>query len=169
MGGPWTEEKLDAFQKYVDAYLKIMHSTRAKHNGWPYEIIYFDGFAGSGQRILKESVDKNKKLQFEDYLTEETQVYEGSAERVLKLDKKFDKYYFIDIDEGAINTLKERLSEKGLINDKCYFHCGDVNKYIKLLVSNLDKNKVALILLDPFGMQVDWKSIEIMKGKRIDL
>lgn len=47
-GGSWTEQKLDAFEAYVDAYLKIMYSTRKKCNGWPQEIIYFDGFAGSG-------------------------------------------------------------------------------------------------------------------------
>ena len=31
-GGQWTEEKLDTFAKYVNAYLKIMNSHRDKYN-----------------------------------------------------------------------------------------------------------------------------------------
>ena len=47
-GGPWTEKKLTAFSKYVKAYLTIMN----KYSFW--ETIYFDGFAGSGERRLKK-------------------------------------------------------------------------------------------------------------------
>jgi hypothetical protein len=32
-----------------------------------------------------------------------------------------------------------------------------------------DNSLAALVLLDPFGMQVDWKSIELLKGTRTDL
>lgn len=46
-GGRWTEEKLDAFEKYVNAYLTIMNSYREKYD---WKLIYFDGFAGSGTR-----------------------------------------------------------------------------------------------------------------------
>ncbi len=44
-GGRWTEEKLDAFEKYVNAYLTIMNSYKEKYD---WKLIYFDGFAGSG-------------------------------------------------------------------------------------------------------------------------
>lgn len=47
-GSTWTEEKLVTFQKYVETYLKVVHGAREKYSGWPKEIIYFDGFAGSG-------------------------------------------------------------------------------------------------------------------------
>jgi three-Cys-motif partner protein len=33
----------------------------------------------------------------------------------------------------------------------------------------LDNSKVALILLDPFGMQLNWESIEKLKNKRVDV
>ena len=32
-----------------------------------------------------------------------------------------------------------------------------------------DKKLASLVLLDPFGMQVDWSSIEMLKGTRTDL
>ena len=50
-GGQWTEDKLDAFEKYVNAYLTIMNAFRDKHN---WKLIYFDGFAGSGSRNEKK-------------------------------------------------------------------------------------------------------------------
>ena len=47
-GGKWTETKLDAFEKYVRAYLSIM-------SRFPYwKIVYFDGFAGSGERKIEK-------------------------------------------------------------------------------------------------------------------
>ena len=52
-GGKWTEEKLDAFEKYVKAYLTIMNAYRDA-NGW--KLLYFDGFAGSGTRNQEEEV-----------------------------------------------------------------------------------------------------------------
>ena len=33
----------------------------------------------------------------------------------------------------------------------------------------LDNSKVALILLDPFGMQLNWESIEKLKNKKVDI
>ena len=50
-GGPWTEEKLEAFEAYVKAYLTIMNPRRDK-NHWT--LIYFDGFAGNGTRTDAE-------------------------------------------------------------------------------------------------------------------
>lgn len=46
-GGRWTEEKLDAFEKYVRAYLTIMNKQRDKYH---WKLMYFDAFAGSGSR-----------------------------------------------------------------------------------------------------------------------
>ena len=42
-GGSWTEQKLNAFIKYVEAYLTILQ----KYN---WQTVYFDGFAGYGKR-----------------------------------------------------------------------------------------------------------------------
>ena len=38
-GGPWTEKKLNAFSKYVNAYLTILKA----YPHW--QTIYFDGFS----------------------------------------------------------------------------------------------------------------------------
>jgi three-Cys-motif partner protein len=170
-GGKWTEQKLDTFEKYVNAYLAIMNKRRDDNN---WKLIYFDGFAGSGTR------------EFEDYEKDETvfaslnidekdlEGYKGAAQRVLSIEKRgFDYYYFIDSDKKANDNLKNKLENLDISKDKkMVFRVGDANDEIKKL-SNLirnDSNFKVLILLDPFGMQITWNSIEQFAGlKGIDL
>ncbi|MFA7421654.1 MAG: three-Cys-motif partner protein TcmP [Melioribacteraceae bacterium] len=166
-GGNWTEIKLETFEKYVNAYLTIMNMQKLRYEGWP-TTIYFDGFAGSGSRCLTATNEENNL--FADYLIkEELEVYKGSAERVLGLAKKFDYYYFVENVESSINSLEKMLREKEIANDKCYFLKDDVNNQLKELSNFIDDKKAALVLLDPFGMQIDWTSIELLKDKRVDL
>lgn len=163
-GGNWTELKLKAFEEYVKSYLDIMKKQQEKRK-WPSIIIYFDGFAGSGSRDLKDiNTDEELKL-----FTIETEIYKGSAERVLSLDKKFDEYYFVDINKKAIEKLENNLNSKELDLTKCKFINNDVNDELKELSDLLNKEKTALVLLDPFGMQIFWESLERFSGKRVDL
>lgn len=163
-GGPWTEKKLNAFSKYVAAYLTIMKK-------FPYwKTIYFDGFAGSGNRKEKGKSLIYKQLQI---TLQEDHVYKGSAERVLKLknDRQFDFYYFIDTDEESLNKLEGKLkSLPDVPTGKLIFKPGDCNKWIlELSIALKTKQYAALVLLDPFGMQIDWESIASLKDTRSDL
>lgn len=171
-GGKWTEEKLDTFEKYVNAYLTIMNVYRDKSN---WKLIYFDGFAGSGSRESKNKEYESNLLQelFKDdsIAREELDLYKGAAERVLGIKQRgFDYYYFIDKDKESSEKLRELLSIFGNSNKIKYVN-SDANKQVSLLAKAMHKDKslVSLVLLDPFGMQVDWKSIEYLKGTRTDL
>jgi len=167
-GGSWTEQKLQAFEKYVNAYLTIMLNQRRKFNGWPQTIIYIDGFAGCGDRFFTKDQDT---LSFSELNIDESEikVYKGSAERVVKLDKKFDEYYFIDTDENALNKLKTKIEPHFDEKSKYVFWQKDINAALIEFSNYLDNSKVALILLDPFGMQLNWESIEKLKNKRVDV
>jgi three-Cys-motif partner protein len=160
-GGPWTEKKLQAFSKYVSAYLNIMKN-------FPYwETIYFDGFAGSGTKDKEIKTDLYIQLQITE---EEEKTYKGAAERVLTLqdDLAFDFYYFIDKKEESLLKLKDKL--KGFEGKKIEYRSGDANKWIRELAKALKtKEYAALVFLDPFGMQIDWSSIEELKGTRSDV
>ncbi|MGK9475366.1 three-Cys-motif partner protein TcmP [Melioribacter sp. OK-6-Me] len=165
-GGNWTEKKLEAFENYVSAYLTIMNAQKRKYNGWPITI-YFDGFAGSGERI---SMSEEQRQLFSEYLVkEDLAVYKGSAERVLSISQKFDYYYLVDNDLRAIEKLKNKLSFLNLILNNCYFIPDDVNNQLIKLSEILNQTSAALVLLDPFGMQINWSSIEKLKDKRVDL
>lgn len=171
-GGKWTEEKLDAFEKYVNAYLTIMNASRDKYNR---KLIYFDGFAGSGSRNEKKKEKDSALLQdfFKDSILqkEELNLYKGAAERVLSIPQRgFNYYYFVDKDPESSLKLHELLSrfenEKTII-----YRNSDANRQIELLAEAMQKDKgfASLVLLDPFGMQVNWSSIEMLKGTRTDL
>lgn len=164
-GGSWTERKLAAFEKYVKAYLTIM----AKHNYW--KTIYYDGFAGSGERRPKEDRELMDQLSI---VEEEEFVYRGAAERLLRLPDKwrFDWYYFIDRDEAASRTLQQRLTfVQDDLRERLVFRPGDSNEQLLKLAAKLkdDKSFASLVFLDPFGMQVRWESIAALEGTRTDI
>jgi three-Cys-motif partner protein len=170
-GGQWTEQKLDAFEKYVKAYLKIMNNNRDKYR---WELIYFDAFAGSGSREyeLNEQKDEHMAPLFE--ITEEEEaVYRGAAERVVNIDLRgFDCYYFIESDETSKVELEERLKPSGVEKKlDLRFRSGDTNDYLSKLAETMKSNAkyCSLTMIDPFGMQVNWKSIEQLKGTKTDL
>jgi len=167
-GGSWTEQKLDAFEKYVNAYLTIMNKHRDK-NGW--KLIYFDAFAGSGKRALPNKEEQTSTLF--DITPEEENIYQGAAERVTRIKQRgFDYYYFIENDNVSRNELENLLSSvKNEKNLDLHFCDGDANEYIYNLADMMKKNKkfCSLTLLDPFGMQVNWDSIMQLKDTRTDL
>ena len=171
-GGAWTEEKLNAFEKYVNAYLTIMNKDRGQYD---WKLIYFDGFAGSGSRNEDTTSEDNQlmiDLIDEHQITaEELTPYKGAAERVLNIAQDgFDFYYFIDKDAASSAQLQEKL--KPYQKDKrLEFRHTDANTEISKLADAMRKNSKlkALVLLDPFGMQVDWSSIEKLKGTSTDL
>lgn len=164
-GGSWTERKLAAFEKYVKAYLTIM----AKNPYW--KTIYFDGFAGSGERSMKENLELMRQLAV---LEEEEQVYQGAAERLLRLPEKwrFQWYYFIDKKKAASDALKVKLDfVDAELAKKLAFRSGDANAQLHGLATLMqkDKNFASLVFLDPFGMQVSWDAIAELKGTRTDI
>lgn len=167
-GGNWTKQKLDAFEKYVRAYLKIMNKQKEKYNGWP-TTIYFDGFAGSGINLPKEDNLKSDPLNGLELEKEASQYYVGAAERVVSMDLSFDEYYFVDYNKKAIESLKKKLSPSQKGNRVYKYIVKDVNEGINKLSLHLDSKKSALVFLDPFGMDIQWNTISLLKGKRVDL
>lgn len=175
-GGSWTKEKLDTFEEYVrNVYLKIMNHQRDKYN---WKLIYLDAFAGSG------SQSKGKTLEIKDALVsifpkellpdEETDVYQGAAERVVKIEESgtrgFDYYYFVDKDKDSLDKLEEKLSIYNPNGRKIYKN-EDANTAITEMANAMSMNYhfKSLTLLDPFGMQIDWKTIECLQGLSVDL
>lgn len=179
-GGNWTERKLDCFASYVRAYLTIMNKYRDKYK---WKLIYFDGFAGCGGRKPEqlpadEPYDSLNLFEEVDVDQRELEVYQGAAERVVRLEqefvdkggKGFDFYYFIDKFEVNCTRLELKLSQ---IQTQGYkvFRPGDANVVARQLAEALkrDSHLKSLCFLDPFGMTIEWKTIEALAGKSIDL
>ncbi|MEX6687176.1 three-Cys-motif partner protein TcmP [Danxiaibacter flavus] len=165
-GGTWTHKKLQAFSKYVWAYLAIMK----KYNYW--QTIYFDGFAGSGTRNKETKTELYKQLSLTE---DEENLYKGAAELILNtsIEHQFDFYYFIDLNESSLEKLKATLQKLDAAkNKKLVFKPGDSNQWIKELATVMKTHPskyASLILLDPFGMQINWESIAALKDTRSDV
>ncbi len=181
-GGDWTIEKLDALEQYVRAYLTIMKRYAPKY-GW--QLFYFDAFAGSGttgKETQQPSVSASTSI-FLDELAdtdwagmEKEETYKGAAERVVGLDIDgfgFDYYYFVDKDTKSLTKLETMLKGQfPLRSQKMVFKTGDANKKVLELVEYAKTHPKcsALVLLDPFGMQLDWLTIEALQAiKHLDL
>ena len=133
------------------------------------------------KNIVVETAELVKKEKNSDLLQElfkdlsldeeELETYKGAAERVLSISQRgFDYYYFVDKDKESSLKLHELLAP--FENDKTLvYRNSDANKQVEMLAQAMhnDKCLTALVLLDPFGMQVDWRSIELLRGTRTDL
>lgn len=151
-GGSWTEKKIEMVVGYAKAYLIIM-------NRYPkFKTLYFDGFAGSGDIYKDDKVDID--------------VLKGTAIRILEIGdpKPFDMYYFVEKDEGNKEMLEQAIGEK-FSDKKPHIVCEDCNNKLKSMAEFLKRNPnyKVLAFIDPYGMSLDWSSIEILKGYGIDM
>jgi len=165
-GGNWTNTKLEVLKKYLSAYACILKNT-------PFKFAYIDAFAGTGY-VKDKSKDKNKnkeKSLLIEYEQEAQEYFKGSAKIALESEPKFDKYIFIELDNKKVKQLQEVIeSEHQDLKERIIIENNDANKVIQDLCSKNWKNNRAVLFLDPFGMEVEWKTIDaIAKTKAIDL
>lgn len=153
-GGDWTKIKIEILVEYAKAYLSIMKNRKY------YQLLYFDGFAGSGFII------KNRKVDVE--------VTVGAARRIIEINepRPFDSYYFVEKDPKNFSLLEENTKNK-FPEKTIHTVCEDCNNKIIDLGNYLrdpkNKNVRTLAYVDPCGMQVKWKSIESLKGLPLDM
>ncbi len=166
-GGNWTEQKLECVRKYLHAYTTIMNKQH-------FQYAYIDAFAGTGYRDMENDEDA-EELMFPDLVAPEVvSFHDGSARNALEVEPPFMKYVFIEKNTNRYAELeelkKEFLLKAEFSEDMIECRHEDANEYLKNLCGKNWKNHRALVFLDPYGMQVDWKTIESIAGTQaIDL
>ena len=149
-GSTWTEEKSTIVYEYAKAYLTAMKNQR-------FEMLYFDGFAGSGDVQLKD--DK---------------LIESVALRVMGISepRRFDRYVMVERGRKKAANLRARLNERfpelqdrtWVIEDDCNAQLRNLDEYLKA-----DRFRRVLAFLDPCGMQVDHVAVQALKGLHADV
>lgn len=151
-GGDWTEHKIGMIVGYAKAYLTIMNKYSK------FKTLYFDGFAGSGNIYKEEGND--------------IELIKGTAIRILEIQepKPFDVYYFVEKSEVNKNELQALINAE-FIGKTCHVVNDDCNNRLVSMATFLQKNANFRVLafIDPFGMAVNWSSLESLKGQGIDL
>jgi three-Cys-motif partner protein len=153
-GGDWTEKKIEILVEYAKAYLTIM----SKNRYW--KLLYFDGFAGTGMIYKDNKIDIHVTI--------------GAAKRIVEIDEpiSFDQYYFVEKNPNNAKRLSKNTKE-AFPQKKVSIKEGDCNYELKKLAKYLkaegNKKYRVLAYIDPCGMELEWASIEELKGTKIDI
>jgi three-Cys-motif partner protein len=147
--GYWSEIKLDIVRDYASAYSRILaaQTKPALHH------VYIDAFAGAGVHVSKATGE---------YIP-------GSPINALLVQPRFREYHLIDIDRQKVARLRDLVKERKDV----HIHEGDCNRILlEKVFPNVrwEQYRRALCLLDPYGLQLDWKVIETAgKMRTIDM
>lgn len=140
--GEWSEVKLDIVGKYASAYSRILDKQPfLKH-------YYIDGFCGYGSHVSKVSGVE----------------VPGSPIRALEVEPPFERHYFIDLDGKKTSALQE-VCDRDFPNRDIRIFKGECNPVLMgRILPNMSYRKYerALCLLDPYGLDYEWETVEKM-------
>jgi three-Cys-motif partner protein len=172
-GGDWTTRKLEVLAGYLQSYTTALKDKPTAAN--PFRKAFIDAFAGTGYRDARrdEKAEHPQSLLFPDLAAQEPQeLLDGSARLALQTTPPFDRYIFIERSPERCTHLEALKNEFPDQADRIDIQQGDANERIQALCGKSKdwRSHRAVLFLDPYGMQVEWKTIEaIASTKAIDL
>ena len=144
-GGSWTLQKLNILKGYLNTYTTVMKNQA-------HYLIYIDAFAGSGRLSFKT----NQGLNFQEI----ADFYTGSAQLAVDVkDKPFDHLLLIEKNPSRCIDL-EKIRDSNS-NRKIVVENGEANRVLRN--QRFSNSSRGVIFLDPFGVEVEWKTIEAIK------
>ena len=147
--GPWTAEKLDYLERYIDVFETAMRQQ------WRIRY-YVDLLAGSGKTRVEDSGT----------------VLLGSALLALTTTYPFTGYFFTDLSEDKTATLRQRCAVSPLYQH-VDIRTGDCNTLVDDIVAKIKADNwrsLNLAFLDPEGLELQWETIaKISTVRRMDL
>jgi len=161
-GGTWTAEKLDKVRAGLQTYVTALKNKN-------FRLLYVDAFAGTGYVHAKDVAQSGSLFSaFEDEDVRE--FISGSAANALEVNPPFDEYYFIEKDDSRVSELEILRSAYPHLSGRIFLASGDANDYLQKFCAGDWRFRRAVIFLDPYGMQVGWKTLEaIASTEAIDL
>jgi three-Cys-motif partner protein len=158
-GGRWSLFKLEMLERYFAFYNRALKNK-------PFKRVYIDGFAGSGD--FQYIIDAPKRTLFGDR-DENADVHAGSARRALRATPPFDEIILIEQNKTNVEALEALIAAEGHTNARVEH--GDANDTLRDICRPAAwKKRRGIIFLDPFGMNVDWSTLELIaKTQALDL
>ena len=136
--GYWSEIKLEIVKEYARAYSTIL----AARKNPSLHHIYIDAFAGAGIHLKKAS---------QEFVL-------GSPLNALRVQPPFREYHLIDSKQEKVEQLRRLIGNR----DDVFLYQGDCNKILLEHVFpkiKFEKFRRGLCILDPYGMNLQWKVI----------
>lgn len=164
--GPWAKQKLEALERYLDFYTKVMKRQRWRR-------IYIDAFAGGGRAAVRGNRtpdDTSIGSLLLDEEPEEPQQQEfirGSPRVALDLPNPFNTYVFIDADPERVGALKALgpYSDGRVIHVRQGTAASEIDWVLSHGLSPAKYRGVAF--LDPFGAHLEWRTIQALAATGI--
>jgi len=171
-GGDWTSAKLDVLAKYLSSYTTALKDKPTREQ--PFRKGYVDAFAGTGYRDARredEAGESSQTVLFPDLAEKEPQaLLDGSAQLALKTEPRFERYVFIERNPERCSQLEALKAKFPHLASDIQIRQGDANAEIQALCKKDWRAHRAVLFLDPYGMQVEWKTIEaVAETRAIDL
>ncbi len=163
-GGVWTEIKLKALNDYLGFYQAALKNQN-------FETWYIDAFAGTGDRHAELSQGGI----FEGGPIESVErILDGSARKALKIVPPFSHYWFAEQHQGRARKLEQLTTEWQY---DIQVRRGEANVELQNLFASppwlggsTSARQRAVVFLDPYGMSVDWKTLEVLAAtKKVDV
>lgn len=143
----------------VEKYIRFFN-TALKNK--PFERIYIDAFAGSGAFRYGED---NQSSSLFDRREDAAPIHAGSARRALTVSPPFHQVLFIEKDAGNVAALNDLIGQSGHQSAKVLQ--GNANEILRGFCEKQDwRNRRGVIFLDPFGMNVEWSTLELVASTR---
>jgi three-Cys-motif partner protein len=171
-GGPWTDIKLDALQRYLTFFTTALKNQPTKAR--PFDLWYLDAFAGSGDRVVARKAGGLFEGEATHFVEERL---DGSAKKALEVDPPFQHLVFIEPHRRRHAALAALAAANPDRDIECIRDEG--NTLVRAIcgadhwrapTSKGGRRVRAVLLLDPYGMQVDWTTLQaIRETKAIDL
>ena len=162
-GGVWTEIKLNAITEYLRFYRNALKNQ-------PFETWYVDAFAGTGDRHAE--LERGGIFENRPHETVEL-VLDGSARKALKIAPSFDHYWFAEQHQGRSAALEALRRE--FPNDIRVTR-GEANTELRKLFTSppwvdsaIMGRQRAVVFLDPYGMSVDWATLQLLAQRKVDV
>lgn len=163
-GGDWTDLKLDVMKAYFAAY-----SVALKNQ--PFECWYIDAFAGTGERTdsRDQGLASGASL-FGDEASAVAEAKAGSVQLALEIDPPFSRYILIDRSREHVSQLERFRTFRPDQVEPVY---GDANEVLTRIAATADwkgrrsaRATRAAVFVDPYGMQVNWSTLEKLAATR---
>lgn len=170
-GGDWTDQKLRVLSRYLESYTTALKNKPTPQQ--PFRKAFIDAFAGTGYRSssLGSFEPSGQDDLFPELAAADPQrLLEGSARLALGIDPRFDKYVFVEKSSSRCQQLARLKEEFPALADAIDIRPGDANVEIQRICDKDWSSHRAVLFLDPYGMQVEWRTIQaVAETKAIDL
>lgn len=165
-GGNWTDDKVDRIRRYLQAYVKVLE-------GKGLSTLYWDAFAGTGYRTARKAPARSEEPHpmLPGLDTEEAEsLRKGSARVALEVKPAFDRFLFVERSARRCAALDGLSSEFPHLAERVEIVPGDANVVLRDRCPRMRPKERAVAFLDPYGMQVEWSTLEaIAATRKIDL